>query len=77
MPDYISSLVPWKRQNVGSMLERVEATTGTHWLRAVAGAWNVSEFTLYGRFVRDVLGADAGQFVSSSPSATTTTSASL
>ena len=38
-----------------------------HWLRALADAWDVSEYTLYGRFVRDVLGESGGQFVSASP----------
>ena len=67
MPDYISTLVPWKRQNALALLDHVERTTGTHWLRAVAAAWDVSEYVLYGRFVQDVLGASGGQLVSSSP----------
>ena len=67
MSDYISSLVPWKRQNAVALLEHLERSTGRHWLRALAEAWDVSEYTLYGRFVRDVLGASSGQFVSSSP----------
>jgi hypothetical protein len=67
MPDFISSLVPWKRENVLTLLEHVQATTGRHWLRALASAWDISEFTLYGRFAQDVLGRNAGQFISPSP----------
>lgn len=67
LPDYISTLVPWKRQNAVALLDHVEKTTGRHWIRALAAAWNVSEYILYGRFVRDVLGASGGQFVSQSP----------
>ena len=67
MADYISTLVPWKRQNAVALLDHVEKTTGRHWIRALAAAWDVSEYVLYGRFVRDVLGARGGQFVSSSP----------
>ena len=66
IPDYISSLVPWKRENAIALLEYIEQTTGRHWLRALTAAWNVSEYTLYGRFAQDVLGVDGGQFVSSS-----------
>jgi hypothetical protein len=66
LPDFITSLVPWKRENAVAMLEHVERKTGRHWLRALAGAWDVSEYTLYGRFVRDVMGEDAGQYVTSS-----------
>jgi Family of unknown function (DUF6492) len=67
MPDFISSLVPWKRENAVAMLDHIQRTTGSHWLRALAAAWDVSEYTLYGRFAQDVLGTSAGQFVSSSP----------
>jgi hypothetical protein len=66
MPDFITSLVPWKRQNAVALLEHVERNTGRHWLRALAAAWDVSEYTLYGRFVRDVLGESAGQYVTPS-----------
>jgi hypothetical protein len=66
MPDYISTLVPWKRENALALLDHVEQTTGRHWFRAIAAAWDVSEYVLYGRFVRDVLGDSGGQFFSSS-----------
>ena len=66
MPDFITSLVPWKRQNAVALLEQVEKNTGRHWLRALAAAWDVSEYTLYGRFIRDVLAEGAGQYVTSS-----------
>jgi Family of unknown function (DUF6492) len=66
MPDFISSLVPWKRENAVALLDHIETTTGKQWLRALAGAWDVSEYTLYGRFAEDVLGSSSGQFVCSS-----------
>jgi uncharacterized protein DUF6492 len=65
MTDYIAALVPWKRANVAALLARIEATTGRHWLRALAAASDVSEYVLYGRFVAEVLGEDAGQYVAS------------
>jgi Family of unknown function (DUF6492) len=67
MPDFISSLVPWKRENAVALLEHIERTTGRHWLPALAAASDVSEYTLYGRFAQDVLGESAGQFVSPTP----------
>jgi hypothetical protein len=66
MPDYITHLVPWKRENAATLLRHIEATTGRHWLRAVAAASDVSEYIVYGRFVTDVLGENAGQWVTSS-----------
>ena len=67
MPDFISSLVTWKRENALALLQHIERTTGRHWLRALASAWDVSEYTLYGRFAQDVLGPSGGQFVSPAP----------
>ena len=64
LPDFISSLVPWKRRNAVALLDHIEETTGRHWLRALAGSWHVSEYTLYGRFAQDVLGDAGGQFAS-------------
>jgi Family of unknown function (DUF6492) len=66
LPDFITSLVPWKRENAVALLECVERHTDRHWLRALAGAWNVSEYTLYGRFVTDVMRDSARQYVTSS-----------
>jgi hypothetical protein len=62
LPDFITSLVPWKRENALALLARIEEVTQQNWLRALAAAWDVSEYTLYGRFVADVLGESAGQF---------------
>jgi hypothetical protein len=66
LPDFITSFVPWKRQNAVALLEHVEKVAGRHWLRAIAAAWDVSEYILYGRFARDVLGHEAGQYVTPS-----------
>jgi hypothetical protein len=66
LPDFISSLVTWKRETAVALLEQIERTTGRHWLRALASAWNVSEYTLYGRFTQGVAGMSEDHFVSSS-----------
>ena len=66
IPNFITSLVPWKRSNAVALLEHVERNTGRHWLRALTAAWDVSEYTLYGRFVTDVLGESAGQYLTPS-----------
>jgi Family of unknown function (DUF6492) len=66
LPDFITSLVPWKRQNAVALLEHIEKETSRHWLRALAGAWNISEYTLYGRFAMDVLRVEAGQYTTAS-----------
>lgn len=60
LPDFITSFVPWKRETAVALLRHVERVTGRHWLRAVAAVWDVSEYTLYGRFATDVLGEQAG-----------------
>jgi hypothetical protein len=67
LPNFISSLAPWKRESALALLEHIEGHTGSHWLRAVSAAWHVSEHTLYGRFAQDVLGEGASGLVSSPP----------
>lgn len=65
LPNFITSLVPWRRDNAVALLRQVERTTGRHWLRGIAGAWDISEYILYGRFVTDVL-SSSGQFATAS-----------
>jgi hypothetical protein len=64
LPDYITSLVPWRRDNAVALLDFLDARRRS-WMRAIAGAWDFSEYILYGRFVSSVLGETrAHQFVS-------------
>jgi hypothetical protein len=49
------------------MLARVTATTGRPWPTVIAGQLHFSEWTLYGVFVDDVLGAPANSFASDDP----------
>lgn len=55
--DYISSLLAWDPTIVQKMLTRVEATTGVPWTTAIGSQLHFSEWTLYGVFIDEVLGA--------------------
>jgi hypothetical protein len=55
LPDYIGGLVPWKRERALSLLERIQAVSGRHWMSTLAGTPHLSEYILYGRFVEDGL----------------------
>jgi hypothetical protein len=59
LPDYISAFNVWDRRTVLAMRDRIQQVTGRPWLDAVAGQLHISEFTLYGVFVDDVLGERA------------------
>jgi Family of unknown function (DUF6492) len=65
--DYISSLLAWDPVIVRQMLARVTATTGRAWTSAIAGQLHFSEWTLYGVFVDNVIGAPANSFSSDDP----------
>ena len=65
--DYISSLLAWDPAIVRRMLARVTATTGRPWATAIARQLHFSEWTLYGVFVDDVIGAPANSFASDDP----------
>ena len=66
LPDYITSLVPWRRENAVALLDFLDGRFRRSWMHAVSSAWDFSEYVLYGRFVSDVLGAEASQFASAS-----------
>jgi Family of unknown function (DUF6492) len=59
-PDYISSLMAWDPVIVRKLLDRVESSTGRRWTDAVGRELHFSEWTLYGLFVDEVLGAPPG-----------------
>jgi hypothetical protein len=65
--DYISSLHAWNPAIVRSMLARVEATTGRRWTTAIGQQLHFSEWTLYGVFLENLMGAPANLFASDDP----------
>src|SRR5262249_5530543 len=65
--DYISSLLACDPAIVRLMLARVLAASGRPWASAIAGQLHFSEWTLYGLFVDEVIGAPANSFCSDDP----------
>ena len=65
--DYINSPLACDPSIVRRMLARVAATTGRPWTTAIARQLHFSEWTLYGVFVDDVIGAPANSFASDDP----------
>ncbi|WP_271601010.1 DUF6492 family protein [Bradyrhizobium sp. CCBAU 45384] len=65
--DYVSSLLPWDPALVRRMLDRVTATTGQPWTTAIARQLHFSEWTLYGVFVDEAIGAPANSFAADDP----------
>jgi hypothetical protein len=54
--DFIGHIIFWDRRAVRAMLERIEQVTGVDWLEALCQARDISEYTLYGYFVRNTPG---------------------
>ena len=65
--DFISSLLAWDPVIVRRLLAQVAATTGQQWATAIAGQLHFSEWTLYGVFVDNIIGAPAKSFASDDP----------
>ena len=57
--NYIGHLIGWRRSNLVALQARIEAVTGMDWRLAIARRKDVSEYILYGYFVRGAAG-DAG-----------------
>lgn len=53
--DYISNMVPWRGDTARALLDRLEAKSGTSWVRAVIASRDISECMIYGRFADEIL----------------------
>ncbi|WP_051366806.1 DUF6492 family protein [Hamadaea tsunoensis] len=62
--DYVSSILAWDPAILTEMFARIEKTTGSPWPTVVGSQLHFSEWTLYGVFVDEVLGARATSFAS-------------
>ena len=65
--DYISAMLACDPANVRRMLARVTAVSGRPWTTAITRQLHFSEWTLYGVFVDEVIGAPANSFASDDP----------
>jgi Family of unknown function (DUF6492) len=65
--DYIWGMVACDPAIVRRMLARIEATTGRPWTTLIARQLHFSEWTLYGLFVDEVIGAPANSSASDDP----------
>jgi Family of unknown function (DUF6492) len=61
LPDYVGGLVPWRRELACALLDEIEKGSRGDWMQTLARASDVSEYTLYGRFVDDFLGKTTGK----------------
>jgi hypothetical protein len=65
--NYVGNLVRWRRENVIALREHIECTMAVDWRVALCRTLHWSEYTLYGVFVDQVLGADSGHFPDTTP----------
>ena len=65
--DFISQLVVWRSENVEGLCQRIESTTGRHWVAAIANKRRFSEYLAYGMLVERYLGEQAGHYFSDRP----------
>jgi hypothetical protein len=57
--NYVGYLVCWNRDTIKALQQRLERTANMQWQLALARRSSLSEYTLYGVFVREFLGYDA------------------
>jgi hypothetical protein len=65
--DYVASMMAVNPAVVRQMLSRVAATSGVPWHTAIARQVHFSEWTLYGVFVEESIGAEGASFCSDDP----------
>jgi Family of unknown function (DUF6492) len=59
LPDYIQSPNVWDPHTIRALQDRIQQVTGKPWIHAFAAQPHISECTLYGVFVDEVLGAES------------------
>lgn len=59
-PDFVGPVIFWRRENVIALLDRLAECGGANWVATLARASDVSEYTLYGRFVTTMTGRSSG-----------------
>jgi Family of unknown function (DUF6492) len=64
--NHVGNMICWNRDIVKAMQQRIEANTGIDWKVALARTVNFSEYMIYGIFVSEVLGYEAGDHSPSS-----------
>lgn len=60
--DYVGSVISWRRSALLAFQCRVQETLNVDWRLAIARTMHFSEYTAYGVFVDEVLGARAGHY---------------
>ncbi len=57
--NYVSNLIPWRRDVAQAMVDRIESTHRTSWTTSVALRPHFSEYTLYGMYCDEFAGRHA------------------
>lgn len=56
--DYINTFIGWRVDAARAMLDHIEKMSGRNWIRALISSRAISECTIYGRFVDEVLNGE-------------------
>lgn len=56
--DYINTFIGWRVDTVRALLDHIEKISGRDWIRTLVSSRAISECTIYGRFVDEVLGGE-------------------
>lgn len=62
-PDFIGSIITWRRENVLKLCQHLEAESGKSWAEVLLNQLNLSEYILYGTFVDQVLKDKSGHYI--------------
>jgi hypothetical protein len=60
--NYVGQVITWKRDNLLSLYQHIEKTTGQKWLEALCTSFHLSEYHLYGNFVDYILNDASGHY---------------
>jgi hypothetical protein len=62
VPGYIGQIMTWRRDHLRKLYQHIELVSGRGWMGTVCGAWNLSEYVVYGIFVDQILKEPIGHY---------------
>jgi len=60
--NYISNIIPWRRDTAKKMIKKIEANSRMNWLRQISSQRTISEYMLYGLYCESIGLQEAGHY---------------
>ncbi len=64
---YVGPVIAWRRDNLLALCDYLQENSNKNWIEIIASTWHVSEYSLYGHFVDNIIGDNNGHYHDENP----------